>query len=132
MSQENVEILRRWYAAANHRDADAGIELIDPDIELRTAGIFPDMDSAYQGREAFVRFLYEFAEAWVDLSLEPERYVDLGTRVLVLAHFHATGRDGLEIERPFAHLWTLRDGRAVRLDAYADQREALEAVGLKE
>ena len=132
MSQENVETMRRWYDAANRRDVDAGIGLMHPDIEVRTAGLFPDMEAAYQGREAFISFLFKFAEAWVELSLEPDRYVDLDTRVLVLAHFHAKGRDGLEIDRPFAHLWTLREGRAVRLEAYADHQEALAAAGLSE
>src|SRR2546422_10664470 len=104
MSQENVEILRRWYEAANRRDADAGIELLAPELEFRTAGIFPDMDTVYRGREAFVSFLNEFAEPWKELSIEPDRYLDIGARVLVLAHFRAKGRDGIEVERPFAHL----------------------------
>ena len=51
--------------------------------------------------------------------------------MLVLSYFRARGRDGIEITRPFAHVWTLEEGRVVRLDAYADQRAALEAVGLR-
>ena len=34
--------------------------------------------------------------------------------------------------RAIAHLWTVRDGQAVRMDAYATQREALEAVAEEE
>jgi hypothetical protein len=131
MSQENVEVLRRWYETANRRD-DAGLQYLDPELEFRTAGIFPDMETVYRGREEFVSFLYKFAEPWEELWLEPDRYFDIGARVLVLAHFHAKGRDGIEVERPFAHLWTMRDGRAVQLVAYADQGKALEAVGLSE
>jgi ketosteroid isomerase-like protein len=33
---------------------------------------------------------------------------------------------------PFAHLWTLRNGQVVRMDAYSDQQKALEAAGLSE
>jgi ketosteroid isomerase-like protein len=133
MSQENVEIPRRWYEAANRRDVDAGNELLDPDFEFRMAGVLPDFpQTAYRGRDEFVAFLWEFAEPWEALTIEPDRYLDIGSQVLVLAHFHAKGRDGIEIERPFAHLWTIRDGRAVRLVSYADHRQALEAVGLSE
>jgi uncharacterized protein len=132
MSQENVEVLRRWYEAANRRELEAAVEYLAPELEFQTAGIFPDMDAVYRGREAFVSFLYEFAEPWEELSIEPDRYLDIGVRVLVLAHFKARGRDGIEVERPFAHLWTMRDGRAVRLVAYADQKMALEAVGRSE
>jgi ketosteroid isomerase-like protein len=31
-----------------------------------------------------------------------------------------------------AHLWTLRDGKAVRVDLYLDRDVALKAVGLEE
>jgi ketosteroid isomerase-like protein len=58
--------------------------------------------------------------------------VDLGERVLVLSHFHARGRDGIKVTRSFAHVWTVEDGRVVRLDAYADQQKALDAVGLSD
>ena len=30
------------------------------------------------------------------------------------------------------HVWTLRDGRIVRMDAFADPEKAVEAVGLSE
>jgi ketosteroid isomerase-like protein len=130
MSAEKVELVRRLYELANLRDVDATRELIAPELEMRTAGLFPDVDTAYHGREEFMRFLLDFAGIWVDLSLEPDKYFDLGRRVLVLAHFHATGRDGLEVERSFAHLWTLRDGRAVRLEAYADEHAAFKAAGV--
>ena len=57
-------------------------------------------------------------------------FIDLGTRVLVLGHFHVIGRDGIEVERPFANLWTLRDGLAVRMDESYSINRALEAAGL--
>jgi ketosteroid isomerase-like protein len=129
MSQENVELLRRWYEMANRRD-DSGRQLLDPEFEFRPAGLFPDLPESYRGRDEFVAFLWEFAEPWEELTIEPDRYLDIDSQVLVLAHFHAKGRDGIEIERPFAHLWTIRDGLAVRLVAYADHQQALDDVGL--
>ena len=64
--------------------------------------------------------------------MTPQRFFDLGERVLVLSRFEATGRDGIEANLPMAHLWTLRDGKVVRMDAFADQQKALEAAGLSE
>jgi ketosteroid isomerase-like protein len=35
---------------------------------------------------------------------------------------------GAEVETSYAHVWTVRDGLGVRVDAYRDVDEALEAV----
>jgi hypothetical protein len=39
-----------------------------------------------------------------------------------------TGRD--QVRLPLAHLWTLRNGQAMRMDAFSDHQEACEAVRL--
>ena len=35
---------------------------------------------------------------------------------------------GVNVEGRYAHLWTMRDGRAVRVDAYFNPDEGLEAL----
>ena len=48
---------------------------------------------------------------------------------------HHSGRGKLsqiEIDQHFAMVWTLRGGRAVRMDLYPTRDEALEALGLSE
>ena len=38
---------------------------------------------------------------------------------------------GVTVDTEGAHVWTLRDGKVVRLEAFADRAKALAAVGLK-
>ena len=64
--------------------------------------------------------------------MDIERIEDLGDRVVALIIFRATGRDGIETARPWAHVVTFRSGEAVLTENYADWEEALEAVGLAE
>jgi SnoaL-like domain len=52
MSQENVEVARRAYAAMNERDKAAGEEIVAPDVEVRATGRLPDADIVIRGREA--------------------------------------------------------------------------------
>ena len=130
MSQPNVEILRRGYEASNRRDIDAVLESLAPEIEIHLGGVFPDLEPVYRGHSGVRRWVEQTWEPWEELSIEPDRIIDLGPRLLVLAHFHAKGRDGIEAQRRVAHLWTMRDGQAIRMDAYSDQEDALEAVGL--
>ena len=106
--------------------------MLAPEFEFHTAGAFPDLEPVYKGRDAFLEFTDKFQEPWEDLSITPDRLLEAGPRVVALISFHARGRDGIEVKFPMAHVWTIRDGLAVQLDAYTDQRQALEAVGLPE
>jgi ketosteroid isomerase-like protein len=45
---------------------------------------------------------------------------------------HFKGRDGIELEAPFAAIFTLRDGKIARWQAFWDKQKALEAAGLSE
>ena len=58
--------------------------------------------------------------------------IEIDDRVLVLVHFRARGRDGIEVQLPLAHLWTMRNGLGVRMDACSDQQKAFAAAGLRE
>jgi len=61
MSQENVEIVRRYFADWNEGEIEAGADW-DPDIEWREATAFPDY-AVVRGGEAVVERLRECAMA---------------------------------------------------------------------
>jgi ketosteroid isomerase-like protein len=133
MSQENVEIVRAMYEVANSGDKlDAEFHVLALDVEFHVSGAFPDLDPVYRGHEGVKKLNEALNEPWVTLSLDPERFIDAGSRVLVLSQFHARGRDGMEMTRHLANLWTVHDGQIVRMDAFPDQASGLEAVGLSE
>jgi ketosteroid isomerase-like protein len=55
------------------------------------------------------------------------------SKVLVRTHQRAVGRQsGVPVEADFWLLHTLRDGKTIELDIYADASQALEAAGLSE
>jgi ketosteroid isomerase-like protein len=133
VSRENVDIVRAMYEAANAGDTlDANFEVLAPDVEFHVSGAFPDLNPVYRGHDGVRRLNEALSEPWVTLSLVPEKFIDAGSRVLVLSRFHARGRDGMDVRRDLANLWTLRDGQIVRMDAFADHESAIEAVGLSE
>jgi uncharacterized protein len=131
MSKPNAEIVRSMYETTTGRlDPDFGV--LAPDVEFHLSGVFPDLDPVYRGHEGIRTLTDQLNAPWQAISLEPERLIDLDERVLVLSHFQARGRDGIEARLEFAHLWTLRNGEVVRMDAFSDHQKALEAVGLSE
>ncbi len=53
--------------------------------------------------------------------------------MVVLARYTGRGKgSGVDVDTEGAHVWTLRDGKAVRLEIFADRARALQAVGLAE
>jgi uncharacterized protein len=131
MSQENVEIIRSSYEAANRRDWDAAFRDLSPDVEW-----IPDSrvgEGPVRGREKVMRFFTERAEMFDELRTEPERFWEKDDRVVVF--LRVTGRGGASgagFEIRVGHLWTVRQGVVVRGEGYGDRSEALEAAGLKE
>ena len=131
MSRENVEIVRSMYKTLDGK-LHGNFEFLAPEVEFHTSGAFPDLDPVYRGRDGFQMLNDRLNAPWAEISLDPDRIIDIGERVVVLSHFQGTGRDGIEARLPIAHVWTLRNGQVVRVDAFSDQEKALEAVGLSE
>jgi ketosteroid isomerase-like protein len=125
MSDADVETLRRSYAALNRGDLDEALEALDPAAEWRESPELPGGD-VFPSREAVRVFLDGFLETWREFRQEIEDMVIEGDRVAVLIHLTAVGRvSGIEVDTRYAHVWTMRDGKGVRVDAYRDQETAL-------
>ena len=129
MSEENVELARRAYEAWNRGDVDGVLALCHPELEYHASGIYPGLDAVYEGHEGFRKFERDFRATWESLSIDIERLEDHGEQVAVLGTFEARGRDGMSLRRPMANRVTIRDGLAVRIDAYGEWDQALEATG---
>jgi len=134
MSQENVEIVRRGVDEFNKLGFDGmgASELVTDDIEFHEPPEQPAPRIA-RGREEVRKLGGEFDSAWEEQQSEPQeiRAVD-AARVLLVTVERFKGRDGIEVEAPFASTFTLRDGKISRWQAFWDKQNALEAAGLSE
>jgi ketosteroid isomerase-like protein len=134
MSEENVETIRRLVEAFNEggMGAEATLDFFDPDAVFEEPPEQPGPTVA-EGREAVSRAFVKFDEAWKEHRSEPEeiRVID-DERVLLLGVDHFRGRDDIEIAQPSGTLFTLRDGKVIRMQAFWERTNALEAAGLSE
>ncbi len=132
MSQENVEIIRKTYEAFAQGGMDAVLGRLHPKVELYPAPDFPGPE-VYRGHEGFVAWLEQFGETFEDFRIEPDEFTSVGDQVLVPVRIGGRGKgSGADVEMRRFQVWTLRDGKVVRVDAYQAKAEALEAVGLQE
>jgi ketosteroid isomerase-like protein len=132
MSQENVEIVRRCNEAFSAQDLPTATSLLDPAVVL-DPGRVGGPDVSY-GREAIGPAIGRFVGAFEDYTFAVERYVDLGAgAVLAAATERGRGKSsGVPVQRSFAFLYTVIDGRIARITVFPDEKAALEAAGLRE
>jgi ketosteroid isomerase-like protein len=131
MSDENVEIVRRGFAAWNSGDMDALRELYDPDIVWRAPEGWPE-PGPYVGREAVMRQLEQMRETFdIDNFELLSDFIDAADRVLVRFIWRGMGQ-GPESNVEATGVYTLRKGKVVAIEFFWDHAEALETLGLSE
>ena len=124
MSQENVEIVRRFVVSS----LDEGWADVDPNIVWN-----PVEEPQVQGSDAARASLARWESTWDEYEVIPEDFVDVGDRVVVTVRMRGRGRgSGIAVEARLYDVYTLRAGLIVRMDEFAERSEALEVVGLRE
>jgi uncharacterized protein len=132
MSEENVEVVRRYFEAYDRGDIDGWKSLLAPEVEFRPLAA-DLMGGSRRGVEDVARTIIEFLGSFASYSLSPEAFHDAGDQVVVVLHRSArSARSPAPIEDRFAELFSLRDGRIIRMRSFPRLRDALEAAGLSE
>jgi ketosteroid isomerase-like protein len=132
MEQANVEILRESYLALSRGDVEALVALTDPDVEWDMSRRTFD-SRVYHGHAGVREAMSLMAEQWGALRIEPRDFITAGDDVVVPVRIVGVGKQsGVETTANAAHVFTLRDGKVLRLTTFQTPDEALEAVGLRE
>jgi ketosteroid isomerase-like protein len=140
VSRENIELVRRLYGALasegspreyERRLTDEALgQYLDPGIEWVPVAQSLLAVERYRGYDGVRRFWGEFLSTWESYRVEPLRFDDAGDQVAVVVHI--VGRThALEVDETRSSLLTLRDGRVVRVESFADPDGAREAAGCR-
>jgi ketosteroid isomerase-like protein len=131
MSLENVELVYASFAALNQRDVQALLDLLDRDVELNSA-ISP-LEGAFRGHEGIRAYLATIWGPFQSLIWEVERVTGVDDEQLI-AYVRAHGRGATSdagIEQHMVVVYRVRRGKALRIDSYLHESEALDAMGLR-
>ena len=117
---DGSEFVAQVYAAINARDRAAIRALTGPDI------VFATTVEAFRGPEALLDWMDDGDEAFDDFSVDLLELEELGDHVVVLMRQRGRGKaSGAEVDDHITHVWTLRGGRATRLQSFADHDDAV-------
>jgi hypothetical protein len=123
MAERNADLIRGVYgfnwAAVDDRGrglAAAG-KVMAPAVEARVS---PEVgDRTLHGLEGFAVFVEGLEEDFSEFRYQAEKFEEVSPdQVLVTGQIQARGRRSkMPLTAPFGHLWTMRDGRAIRVEA---------------
>ncbi len=135
MSRENVEIVRRVFGAAARRDSSEVLALYDTEVEWDASrhplgGVTGRLA---HGRDALCDWFRDWFGAWDGLEERYDELIDAGEQVISVGSIRAQGRSsGVEVAMTGAAVWTIREGKIVRVVWFETRAEALDAAGLSE
>ena len=129
---EIVEVVRRSNDAFNRRDVEGMLALSDPQIEVEDIPELPEA-KLFRGHDGLRELLDLNWEPWARVAVEVERLIEVDDEtVLMLTRNRWTVREsGVEIVQARASIFTVRAGKIVRAQFYANQDSALEAAGIE-
>ena len=127
----NVALVRRSYDAFARGDMAAVVADFHHDIEWHQAQGLPH-GGLYRGRAEVERAIFAPLEDewWDEFEATPNEVLDAGAEVVVLGRY--TGRakaTGRRLDVPFVHVWSVRDGKAIRFRQFLDTAGWVEALG---
>jgi ketosteroid isomerase-like protein len=131
MSEENVEVVRGILDSWARGDFRAEKQPFDPELSFET--FMPDADGVVtaHGLREVKAFSQDWLAQWRRYRIIGEEFRDVDDKVFVsVRQVGAGGQSGVEVESAGFAIWTLREGRVVRLSLHYDRTEALEAAGL--
>jgi ketosteroid isomerase-like protein len=125
--RENIELVRRVYAIGLDRTQPRSLEtalvelrsLLDPGVVFvpeagRADGV------AYRGIDQYLELFERSLEVWERWSYELSEVVPAGEDRILAVGVVMARRRGQEVRSPFATVWTLRAGKATRIEPYPD------------
>jgi uncharacterized protein len=130
--EANVEALRPVYQEWGQGNWRPRFDVYAPDFEWGWSEEFPGgLRRPSRDPETRSHRLREWLSPWRDWRCQAEDFVATGEFVVVLCRYTGRGKEsGVEVDTQGAHLWTMRDGKAIRLEVFSTRQRALDAAGL--
>jgi ketosteroid isomerase-like protein len=130
MGQAEIDVLQSAYEAANRGDWDVAFRHAHSGFEWKTDDRLPN-DGTYRGPAEISRFLEDQREPFDEVLAVPEEFFEQEDRIVVFVRMRSRPKGSTRFSESYiAHLWTFRDEKAERCEAFAEREQALEAAGL--
>ena len=128
-AQENSQIVQKLYAAFGRGDISAMLGQVAEDVDWYLPGTAP-FAGRRRGRREMAQFFEDLGKAVDIQQLDAREFIAQGEKVVALGQERARVRDtGAIYETDWAHVFTLRGGKVVKIQLYEDTAAQAAAFG---
>lgn len=133
MAPGNIELVRQVNAAFSSGEMDEILAMLHPEFETVVGPELSAEPDAYRGHDGVRRYFDSFRDAMDQIRFEPLRLREAGTSVVAAVRLSAQGRStGIPVEQRLGQVWTIQDGKVIRVRSYLTYDEALRVAGIGE
>ena len=117
----NLNSVQKVYDAFAKGDIPSVLGFLTPDSEWTEAEGFP-YGGTYRGPRAVLEGVFmRLGSEWNGFAAVADEFIDGGDTIVALGKYSGTyKKTGKSFEANFAHVWKLKDGKAVRFIQYVD------------
>jgi ketosteroid isomerase-like protein len=121
----NLEIVREMLADYIRGNYEAAVPAFAQDVEVVTSL------ERFHGHTGVVEEAQRWEEMWLDYRFEVKDLIAVGDKVVLLYYQVGKSKEsGVEVEERAGWVYTLREGKIVRVEMFQDRETALLAAGV--
>jgi ketosteroid isomerase-like protein len=121
MSDHNLQIIQKHYAASDRGDVKAMLEVLAPNAAWTEMAGFP-YAGTYIGPQAVLDGVFKRIQIdWNGYKFQLERLCDAGDTIVALGQYSGTYKEtGKLFQCRVAHVWQLKDDRVCKFEQFCD------------
>jgi uncharacterized protein len=126
----STDVVRSFYDALGRGDVPGVLATLNDELEWTEAEHFPYYGGTWRTPQQIVdNLLIPLARDWDGFSAAAHEFIPSGERVVSLGTYAGTFKTtGRHMNTPYAHVWTVRNGRITRFDQFVDRLKVQEAM----
>lgn len=125
-SQDNKQLVMQGYRMFQNKDIAGLLNLFADDIEwIGVESDYVQFSGVYQGKSEVAQFFATMDQAQEPNQFEPQEFIAEGDKVVVLGQSTWTVKStGRRYDNPWAHVFTVRNGKIAKFQQYNDTAAA--------
>ncbi|MFE6779433.1 nuclear transport factor 2 family protein [Streptomyces sp. NPDC057702] len=121
MTSQNIATIRAAYAGFASHDIERVLAAMWPDVEwVHPEGMGGELGGTKLGHAGIRDFMAHVPSVLGGMRLNPVEFIEAGDRVVVFGTREVTSHRGTTGTLDFVHSWTMREGRAARMEDIFD------------
>jgi uncharacterized protein len=127
---DNGRLINSAYEAFARGDVPYVVSLLAEDVEwIETdAAEIPFTGTSHSPQQVVDSVFMKMPEYFETFELRPESWIESGEDVVATGRVVARLKNGQELDAPFAHVFTVKDGKVTRNEVHNDTARWLEVL----